>query len=102
MAKMILEKTCDACPEQYDAYLDGIRVGYMRLRHGFYSVRCPDVSGVQVYSGTPEGDGSFFDHERDYYLRFGVDAILRWIAAGRPEHGFPMPPAPEAEYEVKE
>lgn len=28
-----LVKTCEACPEQYDAYLGEKRVGYLRLRH---------------------------------------------------------------------
>lgn len=34
-----LRQTCAACPEQYDAYLNGELVGYLRLRHGHFRVR---------------------------------------------------------------
>jgi len=34
MSKLTLNKTCGACPEQYDVFLEGENVGYMRLRHG--------------------------------------------------------------------
>lgn len=42
---IILKQTCFAYPEQYDA-IDGItgeRVGYLRLRHGHFTVEVPDV-----------------------------------------------------------
>jgi hypothetical protein len=29
-----LRQTCEACPEQYDAYLGDNRIGYLRLRYG--------------------------------------------------------------------
>lgn len=83
---IILQKTCNACPEQYDAYLDGERVGYLRLRHGRFTVECPDAMEALVYSAYPLGDGEFTDEERDYFLRYAVDAIEKWIAAGRPDH----------------
>jgi len=33
--KLVL--TCGACPEQYDVFKNGQQVGYLRLRHGFFS-----------------------------------------------------------------
>lgn len=93
-------KTCDACPEQYDAFLGEERVGYLRLRHGIFYVVCPDVGGVPVYEAAPDGDGAFDDDERDYYLRFAADAILKWVAAGRPK-ARDRASAPNVEYEVK-
>lgn len=63
-----LVKTCDACPEQYDAFYDGKQVGYFRLRHGYFSVTYPDVSGELVYSSEPNGDGMFDYDERDREL----------------------------------
>lgn len=98
---MTLVRTCFACPEQYDARLDGEQVGYLRLRHGRFSVECPDVDGCLVYSAHPMGDGIFdSDDERDYFLRHAVAAILNWIKGGR---GAPIPPpAPDVSYEVVE
>lgn len=72
-----LKRTCWACPEQYDAFIGSEPVGYLRLRHGRFTVRYPDVDGELIYSADPEGDGIFEDFERDYFLRFAVDAILR-------------------------
>jgi len=66
--KIELVQTCGACPEQYDAFLDGKQVGYLRLRHGYFSVTYPDVSGEYVYEAEPKGDGLFEDDERSGYL----------------------------------
>lgn len=93
-----LVRTCWACPEQYDAMLDGEIVGYLRLRHGGFSVQCPDVGGDLVYEASPRGDGIFDDDERDYYLRFAVDAILKWLANGR--QALNRPQAPDVAYRV--
>lgn len=67
-----LVQTCGACPEQYDAYIDGEEVGYLRLRHGYFSVNYKDV---EVYSAHPDGDGCFTGYEREYYLEKACEAI---------------------------
>jgi len=72
-----LKLTCSACPEQYDAFLGNVQVGYLRLRHGSFRVDYPECGGDTIYEASPCGDGAFDDDERDYYLRFAVDAILR-------------------------
>jgi hypothetical protein len=77
-----LVQTCEACPEQYNAFLNGIKVGYLRLRHGCFTVQCPDVGGEQVYSAFTEGDGMFINGERDKYLRKAVKAIKKRISVG--------------------
>lgn len=76
-----LKMTCYACPEQYDAFfMDGIdQIAYLRLRHGEFTVECPDVDGEAVYEGTPEGDGAFDPAERDLYLHAARLAIARWL-----------------------
>lgn len=74
-----LKKTCDVCPEQYDAIKDGRTVGYLRLRHGYFSVECPDVCGDLVYSGSPRGDGCFDDDEREFYLWRALHEIDDWL-----------------------
>lgn len=93
--KLIL--TCGGCPEQYDAVLDGKVVGYLRLRHGSFRVDVPECGGETIYEANPEGDGGFEPHERDYYLRFAVDAIQRWLNGGG-AIGKPKPP--DVEYEI--
>lgn len=67
-----LEKTCDACPEQYDVYKDGAKVAYLRLRHGSFRA---EVNGITVYTAYPQGDGVFEEDERMYYLVLAIKAI---------------------------
>lgn len=80
--KIILEKTCWACPEQYDAK-DGARVvGYLRLRWGYFRAHCPDVGGEVVYEtdiGDSGMDGCFEDDtQREYHLNLAKEAICNW------------------------
>jgi hypothetical protein len=92
-----LVQTCYACPEQYDAFIGDVQVGYLRLRHGRFRVDVPNCGGQTIYEASPQGDGIFDHDERDYYLRFAVDAIERHL------RGEPMgekPPAPDVEYEI--
>ena len=91
-----LVMTCGGCPEQYDAYLDDEKVGYLRLRHGAFRVDYPDCGGETIYEASPYGDGNFTEDERDYYLRFAVDAIERRIASGKASRA----PAPDVKYEI--
>ena len=72
--KLVL--TCYACPEQYDVYSPSDKqVAYFRLRHGNFSVTCPDVRGEEVYRAQPKGDGIFESTERMKYLREAVQAV---------------------------
>lgn len=75
-----LVQTCGACPEQYDAY-DGDKqvVGYLRLRWGYFTVRCPNSEGEVVFEARPEGDGIFTFEERDKYLGMATEAIRIWM-----------------------
>ena len=75
--KIVLEMTCEGCPEQYDAFLDGKKVGYLRLRHGYFRVDYPDCGMETIYEAYPKGDGIFDDSERDFYLSKAKDAIVR-------------------------
>jgi len=65
-------ETCSACPEQYDVYIDGFQIGYVRLRWGYLRCDTPDVGGRQVYSH--EFDDAAYqgcfdsDDQRDYHL----------------------------------
>ena len=74
-----LKMTCGACPEQYDAKMGGRQVGYLRLRHGHFTVTVPDVGGEVVYSANTKGDGCFDDDEKDYHLDMAVDKILDYL-----------------------
>lgn len=43
MIDLHFEQTCFACPEQYDVYCGTRKVGYVRLRHGVFSVSTADM-----------------------------------------------------------
>ncbi len=74
-----LVMTCGACPEQYDAFYQGTQVGYLRLRHGYFSVDAPDCGGDTIYEAEPQGDGMFDDDERDCFLTEAKCAIAGWM-----------------------
>ena len=71
-----LVRTCYACPEQYDAFdAAGKQVGYLRLRHGEFTVDIPECRGTTVFAALPKGDGSFDEDEREGYLLAAIEAI---------------------------
>ncbi|MGE3921087.1 MAG: hypothetical protein AB7F64_09205 [Gammaproteobacteria bacterium] len=74
----LLFRTCIACPEQYDVTYYDSQVAYLRLRHGNFTVSCPDVGGDLIYKASPKGDGIFDDSEREFYLRRALTAIREW------------------------
>ena len=90
-----LVMTCSACPEQYDAFIGDKKIGYLRLRHGHFTVEYPDCGDEMVYTASPDGDGIFNNDERDYYLRFAVDALQR-----RHRGDTSKAAAPDVSYEV--
>lgn len=77
-----LQKTCNACPEQYDAFIGDEQIGYFRLRHGQFRVDAGDCGGPTVYEAEPIGDGIFDDDEREGFLNAGIDALLSYRKGG--------------------
>lgn len=77
--KVKLIRTCGACPEQYDGYIDGEKVAYLRLRHGYFQV---EYKGKVVYSSSPNGDGIFTFEERDNELTNACKAIIAAHSTG--------------------
>jgi len=73
---LLFVQTCGACPEQYDVYKRNRRVGYIRLRHGYFCVT-DKILGHTLYDAYPKGDGIFEYDERDFYLNAAADAILQ-------------------------
>lgn len=81
--------TCYACPEQYDVFLEGKQVGYVRLR--WAGLRCyyPDVGDDSVYvyiyqwygeEGLYGDKGEFADdNERKYHLELIAQALYNKI-----------------------
>lgn len=74
-----LQRTCSACPEQYDVYAGNDMIAYIRLRHGRLRVEVPDCGGDVVYVANPEGDGMFLNHERVLYLNKAIEAIQQYL-----------------------
>lgn len=70
-----LERTCFACPEQYDVYKGDEQVGYLRLRHGGFRAEYPNCMGETVYLAEPKGDGLFEPEERRRFLTEAVEAL---------------------------
>lgn len=86
MSRLRLIQTCGACPEQYDVYDGEEKVGYMRLRHGYFYVQYPSSGGTVVYTANPRGDGSFADErERKLHLRMGCRAIIEQMMRNKDE-----------------
>lgn len=80
VSDITLVMTCGHCPEQYDAFVGNTQVGYLRLRHGGFTVRCPglDFENEVVYSANTKGDGEFDDGERSFHLDTAKRAICEW------------------------
>lgn len=76
MKQIELVQTCEACPEQYDAYIGDTKIGYLRLRFGEFTVRYPDVQGQLVLSVNTRGDGMFEDEERELMLNMAKQALI--------------------------
>lgn len=99
-----LVKTCSACPEQYDV-LDGYgdKVGYIRLRHGYFRVDAEPSSttvferSFPVYDSEqqePEerdlpdhhSDGIFEDQDvREAYLTIALRKLAEHIHVPAPQ-----------------
>jgi hypothetical protein len=75
--------TCPACPEQYDVFdNNNTKVGYLRLRHGWFRADYPECGAETIYEAHPIGDGSFVKHERIGYLTAAVRALDARIKKG--------------------
>lgn len=74
---MRLHQTCSACPEQYDVYHGKLRVGYLRLRHGYFTAQYLGVSGELVYEAFTKGDGVFEEYERKFHLDEAITALRK-------------------------
>jgi hypothetical protein len=76
-----LERTCTACPEQYNAWAgEGEIAGYLRLRHGHFTVEYPECGGellMAVNYGALVGweAGCFDPDDRVAQLAAAVEAI---------------------------
>lgn len=67
---VILNRTSNALPEQYDAFDSRWNlIGYLRIRHGLFTVEAPDIGGTMVYKAmTSSSSGCFNDDERHAFL----------------------------------
>ena len=69
--KLRFERTCFACPEQYNVYDENdIRVAYVRLRWGCLTIEIPDCNGELIYEHCfdDECKGMFTDEERESFI----------------------------------
>lgn len=63
------EMTCEACPEQYDVLRNGVKVAYIRLRHGMLTCEHEETNDLVYFKEFHDGRGSFNSgDERYHYL----------------------------------
>jgi len=78
-----LVETCSCSPEQYDAFLAGEPVGYLRLRYGYFAVECPGPCDGVVYDwDVSEHDPwlpRFTEADRIVQLQKAREAIADWV-----------------------
>lgn len=84
-----LVTTCDSHPEQYEVFLEGKQVGYLRLRHGEFRADVPEHGGTTVFRSLPRGDGDFEDDEREIHLHAAIASIEVFLA--KSDKGFTLP-----------
>lgn len=82
-----LELTCRSHPEQYDVYGEGgERIGYLRLRHGEFTVSTDGPFDGVLYRGTysDENLGEFADEDREHWLTQAVADIKKhWTSVAK-------------------
>jgi hypothetical protein len=86
-----LIKTCNACPEQYDVYLNNMQLGYLRLRWGFFRVDYLFCGGEQLYvkDFMDEFKGNFKDDiERRRYLDIACELLLKKYDISKKYNGY--------------
>ena len=81
MLNLILDRTCEFAPEQYDVFVgenlspENV-VGYLRLRHGHFMAQCWIGDELEtVYEADTIGGGCFDEAERDEHLNKAKAAI---------------------------
>lgn len=79
MIKFKLLQTCWACPEQYDVFLEGQQVGYLRLRNGYFRCQYPNCGGEIIFATFPKGDGMFEEEEREPIIEMAIAAIAKQL-----------------------
>lgn len=68
--------SCGACPEAYDAYYKDEYLGYLRLRHGVFSVYYGEGLDEVIFLAHPQGDGIFDSDEREAYLNKAKQLLI--------------------------
>lgn len=71
-------ETCSACPEQYDVHFADTNeyIGYLRLRHGYFSVE--DAYGTQLFgrSFPVSEDSEDLQPEEEEIMGYYADGIF--------------------------
>lgn len=80
---IILNRTTSSLPEQYDAFdLQHRLIGFLRIRHGVFTVEAPDIGGAVVYMAkVSECSCCFADNERIEFLAKARVALSEFYTA---------------------
>lgn len=74
-------KTCDFCPEQYDAFIGTSMVGYIRLRHGKLTASYPDIGKDIIYTHIFDDYNNKGEFDSDEERIFHLNKIAKLICA---------------------
>lgn len=79
MIEFILDMTSFAAPEQYDVYLNGEQVGYLRLRNGHFTCDYPEYGKQRLVNAYINSQSRFEEQERDLMIRTALTAITQQL-----------------------
>lgn len=69
---LVLEQTCECCPEQYDVIYNGDRIGYIRYRSGLFTCQPVIENKIQhhflVYEYIYDWHLTLYDDNREDLL----------------------------------
>lgn len=102
MRTRLVQVRCDdsEAHEAYEVYDENsLASARLHLSKRWFTVEVisSDLRVIVIYSASPKGIGAFEDDERDYHLRFAVDAIEHWFRSGAGRTGAP---APNVSYDI--
>lgn len=79
---LVLEQTCECCPEQYDVIYNGDRIGYLRYRSGLFTCQPVIEDEIQyhflVYEYIEDWHLTLHDDDRTDLLTKSKEQLVKF------------------------
>lgn len=79
---LVLEQTCECCPEQYDVIYNEDRIGYIRYRSGLFTCQPVIENEIQhhflVYKGFEDWNLTLHDDNREDLLLESKEQLVEF------------------------